>query len=70
MVQLPAMNTTQFKFVKTRLPRVATAAELAEDTALPLLAVEPTITRLVNQRVVLPLPNGIIGEFSSLARPR
>lgn len=48
----------------------ATAADLAEDTALPLLAVEPTITRLVSQRVVLPLPGGLIGEFSSLARPR
>ena len=48
----------------------ATVAEVAEDTALPEMAVEPTLARLLAQRVLVSLPTGQVCELSTLARGR
>ena len=48
----------------------ATVSEVADDTGLPQLAVEPTLARLLQQRVAMPLPGGQICELSTLARAR
>lgn len=48
----------------------ATPDEVAEDTALPRMAVDPTLARLLQQRVAISLPDDTVCELSTLARGR
>jgi hypothetical protein len=48
----------------------ATLAEVVEDTGLPEVAVAPTLSRLLSQRVAVQLPGGQFCDLSSLARGR
>src|SRR5690606_32540384 len=48
----------------------ASVQEVVEDTGLPELAVQPTLSRLLQQRVAVSLPTGQVCELSTLARGR
>ena len=48
----------------------AALPDVVEDTGLPEVAVAPTLARLLQQRVALPLQNGQLCELSTLARTR